>query len=35
MVEKCALHLYVFLLKRYNETFSEKDGINKKQDAAF
>ena len=28
--EKFALHLYVSLLKKYNETFSEKDGINKK-----
>ena len=28
--EKYALHLYVSLLKKYNETFSEKDGINKK-----
>mgnify|MGYP000835797509 FL=1 len=28
--EKYALHLYVALLKKYNETFSEKDGINKK-----
>ena len=28
--EKFALHLYISLLKKYNETFSEKDGINKK-----
>lgn len=27
--EKFALHLYVSLLKKYNEDFSEKDGINK------
>ena len=27
--EKFALHLYISLLKRYNENFSEKDGINK------
>lgn len=28
--EKFALHLYVSLLKKYNEDFSEKDGINRK-----
>ena len=28
--EKFALHLYVALLKKYNEDFSEKDGISKK-----
>lgn len=28
--EKFALHLYISLLKKYNEDFSEKDGINKK-----
>lgn len=27
--EKFALHLYVSLLKQYNEEFSEKDGISK------
>lgn len=27
--EKFALHLYVSLLKKYNEDFSEEDGINK------
>lgn len=27
--EKFALHLYVSLLKKYNEDFSDKDGINK------
>lgn len=27
--EKFALHLYISLLKKYNEDFSEKDGINK------
>lgn len=27
--EKFALHMYVSLLKKYNEDFSEKDGINK------
>ena len=28
--EKFALHLYISLLKKYNEDFSEKDGINKR-----
>ena len=28
--EKFALHLYVSLLKKYNEDFSEGDGINKR-----
>ena len=27
--EKFALHLYISLLKKYNEDFSEEDGINK------
>lgn len=27
--EKFALHLYISLLKKYNEDFSEKDGINR------
>lgn len=27
--EKFALHLYISLLKKYNEDFSEKDGIHK------
>ncbi len=27
--EKFALHLYITLLKKYNEEFSEEDGINK------
>lgn len=27
--EKFALHLYISLLKKYNEDFSEKDGFNK------
>ena len=27
--EKFALHLYVSLLKKYNDSFSEEDGINK------
>lgn len=28
--EKFALHLYISLLKKYNEDFSEKDGINRR-----
>ncbi|MCM1414987.1 MAG: hypothetical protein NC430_03565 [bacterium] len=28
--EKFALHLYVTLLKKYNEDFTEKDGVNKR-----